>query len=80
MCEGFVNTYQALIGLRFLLGALEAGIFPGILYVTSMYYKRFEYQKRLTAIWSSAILSNAFGGVSRHDILAPPPLSGLRED
>ncbi|KAK8085193.1 MFS general substrate transporter [Apiospora hydei] len=62
MCEGFVNTYQALIGLRFLLGALEAGIFPGILYVTSMYYKRFEYQRRLTAIWSSAILSNAFGG------------------
>ncbi|KAK7932294.1 major facilitator superfamily domain-containing protein [Apiospora marii] len=68
MCEGFVNTYQALIGLRFLLGALEAGIFPGILYVTSMYYKRFEYQGRLTAIWSSAILSNAFGGLLAYSI------------
>ncbi|KAK7943803.1 MFS general substrate transporter [Apiospora aurea] len=68
MCEGFVNTYQALIGLRFLLGVLEAGIFPGILYVTSMYYKRFEYQRRLTAIWSSAILSNAFGGLLAYSI------------
>ncbi|KAK8044786.1 hypothetical protein PG993_004810 [Apiospora rasikravindrae] len=67
-CEGFVNTYQALIGLRFLLGALEAGIFPGIVYVTSMYYKRFEYQRRLTAIWSSVILSNAFGGLLAYSI------------
>ncbi|KAK8052724.1 major facilitator superfamily protein [Apiospora saccharicola] len=68
MCEGFVNTYQALIGLRFLLGALEAGIFPGIVYVTSMYYKRFEYQRRLTAIWSSVILSSAFGGLLAYSI------------
>ncbi|KAK8098179.1 uncharacterized protein PG998_013665 [Apiospora kogelbergensis] len=68
MCEGFVNDYQSLIGLRFLLGVLEAGIFPGIAYVTSMYYKRFEYQRRLTAIWTSVILSNAIGGLLAYAI------------
>ncbi|KAK8879149.1 MFS general substrate transporter [Apiospora arundinis] len=68
MCEGFVESYHALIGLRFLLGALEAGIFPGIAYVTSMYYKRFEYQRRLTIIWTSVILSNAFGGLLAYAI------------
>ncbi|KAK8069198.1 hypothetical protein PG994_005814 [Apiospora phragmitis] len=69
ICEGFVNSYKSLIALRFLLGALEAGIFPGIAYVTSMYYKRFEYQRRLTVIWSSVILANAFGGRTDHPTL-----------
>jgi hypothetical protein len=29
MCQGFVENFAGLVGLRFLLGVLEAGVFPG---------------------------------------------------
>lgn len=61
---GFVHTFGALAALRFVMGAVEAGLFPGIIYLTSMYYRRFEYQKRMTAIWSAILLSSSISGVS----------------
>jgi MFS family permease len=64
MCMGFVQSFGALTAMRFLLGILEAGLFPGIIYLTSMYYRRFEYQKRMTAIWSAVLLSSSISGVS----------------
>ena len=63
MCMGFVQTYEALVGLRFLLGIFEAGVLPGIIYVTSMYYKRHEYQKRMSFFFCSTVVAGAFGGL-----------------
>jgi sugar phosphate permease len=63
MCMGFVHTYEALVGLRFLLGVFEAGVLPGIIYVTSMYYKRHEYQKRMSFFFCSTVVAGAFGGL-----------------
>lgn len=64
MCMGFVQTYQALVVLRFLLGACEAGVLPGIIYLTSMYYKRHEFQIRMSFLFCSTLIGGAFGGVS----------------
>lgn len=64
MCMGFVKTYQALVALRFLLGVFEAGVMPGMVYLTSMYYKRHEFQKRMSFFFCSTLVGGAFGGVS----------------
>ncbi|KAL6877639.1 major facilitator superfamily domain-containing protein [Trichoderma longibrachiatum] len=68
MCMGFVHSYNALIGLRFLLGIFEAGVLPGIIYVTAMYYKRHEYQKRMSFFFCSTVVAGAFGGLLAYAI------------
>lgn len=69
MCMGFVTSFQALVGLRFLLGIFEAGVLPGIIYLTSMYYKRHEFQKRMSFFFSSTLLSGAVGGLLAYAIV-----------
>lgn len=64
MCQGFVHSHQALYGLRILLGFSEAGLVPGIIYVTSMYYRRHEFQRRLSFVFIATSLAGAFGGVN----------------
>lgn len=64
MCMGFVKSYETLVVLRLLLGAFEAGVLPGIIYLTSMYYKRHEFQTRMSFFFSSTLVGGAFGGVS----------------
>ena len=68
MCMGFVQSYQSLVGLRLLLGVFEAGVLPGIVYITSMYYKRHEYQKRLSLFFCSTVVAGAFGGLLAYAI------------
>lgn len=68
MCMGFVHSYAALVALRVLLGAFEAGVLPGIVYVTSMYYKRHEYQKRMSFFFCSTVVAGAFGGLLAYGI------------
>ncbi|KAH8200493.1 hypothetical protein TruAng_005323 [Truncatella angustata] len=67
MCMGFVRSYEGLVALRFLLGATEAGVLPGIIYLTSMYYKRHEFQIRMSFLFCSTLAGGAFGG---HQLLA----------
>ncbi|GAW26553.1 putative major facilitator superfamily general substrate [Rosellinia necatrix] len=64
MSMGFVKTYAQLVILRVLLSILEAGVLPGIIYVTSLYYKRHELQLRLSSFFCSTIIASALGGVS----------------
>jgi hypothetical protein len=44
------------------LGAAEAGVFPGIIYYFSFWYKPEERALRIAAFLSSASLAGAFGG------------------
>lgn len=68
MCMGFVHSYAALVALRVLLGVFEAGVLPGIVYVSSMYYKRHEYQKRMSFFFCSTVVAGAFGGLLAYAI------------
>ncbi|KAK8041695.1 major facilitator superfamily domain-containing protein [Apiospora rasikravindrae] len=68
MCMGFVQTYQGLVVLRFFLGAFEAGVMPGIIYLTSMYYKRHEFQTRMSFFFCSTLIGGAFGGILAYAI------------
>lgn len=45
------------------LGVTESGLFPGVVYYLSMWYKRSERQYRITVFFSCASLAGAFGGI-----------------
>lgn len=77
MCMGFVHSYQALVGLRFLLGIFEAGVLPGIIFVSSMYYKRHEYQKRMSFFFCSTVVAGAFGGLLAFAIAEMDGMHGM---
>ncbi|KAH7038306.1 major facilitator superfamily domain-containing protein [Microdochium trichocladiopsis] len=77
MCMGFVKTYEALVALRFLLGVFEAGLMPGIVYLTSMYYKRHEFQTRMSIFFCSTLVGGAFGGLLAYSISKLGGTAGL---
>lgn len=68
----FSPDYHTLVGLRILMGSLEAGFAPGMLMLLSSWYKKEEQSKRFAVYISAAILSGAFGG-----LLAGSITSGL---
>lgn len=76
MCMGFVRSYQTLYALRILLGFSEAGLVPGIIYVTSMYYRRHEFQRRLSFVFVATSLAGACGGVRTYPISSVVDLGG----
>lgn len=60
---GWVPNYQALVGLRVVIGILEAGFAPVVLFLLSSWYKPNEQSTRFGVYISAAILSGAFGGL-----------------
>ncbi|KAI0857405.1 MFS general substrate transporter [Xylaria cubensis] len=68
MSMGFVKSFTQLVILRTLLGVLESGVLPGIIYLTSMYYKRHDFQARMTTIFFGTVLAGAIGGLLAYAI------------
>ncbi|EJD47967.1 MFS general substrate transporter [Auricularia subglabra TFB-10046 SS5] len=61
--QGLVHNFAGLLSMRILLGLAEAGLFPGVTYLLSCWYKRAEFGLRLALFFSCATLSGAFGGL-----------------
>ncbi|KAF4611035.1 hypothetical protein D9613_007083 [Agrocybe pediades] len=61
--QGIVHNYPQLLGMRWLLGMFEAGLFPGVNYYLSCWYKRSEFGIRSAIFFSAATVSGAFGGL-----------------
>ncbi|KAI1821581.1 putative MFS transporter [Xylaria intraflava] len=59
---GGVHNYASLLVVRFLLGLFEAGLFPGLVYYLTFWYKKDERSIRVAFILASATLAGAFGG------------------
>ncbi|KAJ4396026.1 hypothetical protein N0V93_000242 [Gnomoniopsis smithogilvyi] len=68
VCQGLVRNVEGLIACRFFLGLFEAGVFPGCIYLISMYYTRFELQWRLSLFFSASILAGAISGLLAYAI------------
>lgn len=65
----FVRTIEAACAVRFLLGALEAGVLPGIAYYLSRWYTRSELVFRLCMYIVMGPIAGAFGGLLASAIL-----------
>ncbi|KAI1205298.1 MFS general substrate transporter [Annulohypoxylon truncatum] len=65
---GGVKNYSQMTGVRFLLGAVEAGLFPGLIYYLTFWYKSDERSVRVAFILASATLAGAFGGAIAYGI------------
>lgn len=62
---GFLTDWTQLAACRVLLGLLEAGFFPGCVYLIQCWYTRFETQKRLALFYLTAMV---ISGVSAYGL------------
>ncbi|CAK7274821.1 hypothetical protein SEPCBS119000_006368 [Sporothrix epigloea] len=60
---GFVTNFGGLLAARWFLGFCESGLFPGINYYLSCWYKRSEFGIRAAIFFSAAAVSGSFGGL-----------------
>ncbi|KAE8375048.1 major facilitator superfamily domain-containing protein [Aspergillus bertholletiae] len=60
---GVVQNYAGYLVSRTALGIAESGLFPGVVFYLSMWYKRNEQHYRVALFFSAASLAGAFGGV-----------------
>ncbi|SPO00361.1 related to PUTATIVE TARTRATE TRANSPORTER [Cephalotrichum gorgonifer] len=65
---GVVTNLGGFLTARFFLGVTESGLFPGVVYYFSMWYKRRERQYRISLFFSGAALAGAFGGILAYGI------------
>ncbi|XXH00107.1 hypothetical protein Hte_006449 [Hypoxylon texense] len=74
---GGVHSYAAVTVVRFLLGVFEAGLFPGLVYYLTFWYKTEERSIRVAFILASATLAGAFGGAIAYGIGHMNQVGGL---
>ncbi|OJJ73480.1 hypothetical protein ASPBRDRAFT_174185 [Aspergillus brasiliensis CBS 101740] len=60
---GVVQNYAGYLTSRTALGIAESGLFPGVVFYLSMWYKRNEQHYRVALFFSAASLAGAFGGI-----------------
>ncbi|OXG27858.1 hypothetical protein C367_02538 [Cryptococcus neoformans Ze90-1] len=60
---GLVTNYGQLLALRFCLGLFEAGLFPGLNFYLTGWYKRDEINRRCAFFFGGAVMAGAFGGI-----------------
>jgi sugar phosphate permease len=60
---GLVHNFAGLATARWFLGLAEAGLFPGVNYYLSCWYKRCEFGVRAAIFFSAAAVAGSFGGL-----------------
>lgn len=60
---GLCTNAGGLMAARFFLGVAEAGLFPGVAYYLSCWYKRNEFGIRAAIFFSAAAVAGSFGGL-----------------
>jgi MFS family permease len=60
---GFCKDFNGLMAARWFLGLAEAGLFPGVNYYLSCWFKRREFGIRAAIFFSAAAVSGSFGGL-----------------
>ncbi len=58
-----VTNVQALYALRFLVGLLESGFYPGIHFILGSWYTPRELAKRSTIFWTAGTIGQMFAGI-----------------
>ncbi|KAK4560904.1 hypothetical protein LTR86_005484 [Recurvomyces mirabilis] len=75
---GFTRSWSTLVGLRLLLGLLEAGFFPGCVYLLSTWYTRYEVAKRYGVFYLIGSLASALSGILAYGLMQMEDVAGMR--
>ncbi len=76
ICMGFVQNFGGLIATRVFLGIAEGGLFPGVTYYITMWYRRHECGFRMALFFSAATAAGAFGGLLARGIMEMGGIGG----
>lgn len=60
---GVTTNFSGLMAARWFLGLTEAGLFPGVGYFLSCWYRRSEFGVRMAIFFSAAAVAGSFGGL-----------------
>ena len=60
---GLARSFGGFLTARFFLGVTESGLFPGVMFYFSMWYKRNEQHYRIALFFAAVLVSGAFGGL-----------------
>jgi len=74
---GIVQNYAGLLSARIFLGVTEAGLFPGVAYYLTNWYRRDEIQLRQAMFFSAASVAGAFSGLLAFGIGKMDGIAGL---
>ncbi|GJJ75758.1 MFS transporter, ACS family, allantoate permease [Entomortierella parvispora] len=77
MSMAAVTNAAGLLAARFFLGLTESGLFPGSVYLISLWYTRSEQALRNGLFFSTATMAGAFGGVLAYGIAQMEGVRGL---
>ncbi|GAB7366182.1 hypothetical protein MBLNU230_g7742t1 [Neophaeotheca triangularis] len=73
---GFLNNWTSLLALRLILGIFEAGFFPGVVYLLSTWYRRYEVGKRYAFFYIIGCNASAFGGILAFGLIQMEGVAG----
>lgn len=57
------HSYKTLAVVRAILGVVEAGFSPGVLFLLSSWYKKHEMGRRFAVYYTASAASGALGGI-----------------
>ncbi|KAJ6003155.1 MFS general substrate transporter, partial [Penicillium sp. IBT 35674x] len=77
MSGGFVKTWSEMVVIRVIIGAFEAGFFPGCVYLISTWYSRYDMQKRYAVFYILGCTASAFVGIVSYGIVHMDGLAGI---
>ncbi|EAU82040.2 hypothetical protein CC1G_09642 [Coprinopsis cinerea okayama7 len=74
---GIVKSFPGLLIARMALGLCEGGLFPGVTWYITLWYRRHECGLRMAIFFSAATLAGAFGGLLARGITEMRGVGGL---
>ena len=74
---GIVKNFTGLLIARMALGLCEGGLFPGVTWYITLWYRRHECGLRMAIFFSAATLAGAFGGLLARGITEMRGVGGL---
>ncbi|OJD23005.1 hypothetical protein ACJ73_05645 [Blastomyces percursus] len=75
---GFTNSWTTMVALRLILGILEAGYFPGTIYLLSTWYLKFEVARRYSVFYLIGSFASALSGILAYGLMQMEGVQGIR--
>ncbi|KAF2846543.1 phthalate transporter-like protein [Plenodomus tracheiphilus IPT5] len=76
--QGFVESWISLAICRVLLGAFEAGFFPGCVYLITCWYRRYEVQTRLGGFYLFSVGIGGLASILAYGLMQMEGTAGIR--